>query len=296
MKNFIKILFINIFLICTIILTVEIICICKTYKVQNWENFKFKTHIQNIIKSYTDHKYFQEYEFRSATIGDNNKKPIAIMGCSYVYGLGLQDNETISYTLSKITNRTTYNLGVMATSPREILYILRNDTLRKKLFNNQNNFEYIIYPYISDHRYRLYTDIKPYTYSPYFKETKNGLKFYEKNKIIGNSYIYKKFLHLKYANINDTEAFRLFCVYMKEINKEVKKHFPNTKFVILVYEDYLNENWNSLKEYGIVIIKVKDMLDIDVKSPEYTISPTDVHPNKKVWEIIVPGLAKELEL
>ena len=296
MKKFFKIFFINIIFIFAIILSAEIICICITFKIQNWENFKFKEHITRIIKSYTNHKYFEEYDFRPVAIGKNNKKPIVIVGCSYAYGLRLDENETISAVLSDKTDRTVYNLGGIATSVREILYIFRNDNLRNKLLNNQDNFEYVIYPYISNHRYRLYTDIKPYTYSPYFKETKNGLEYYEKNKLIANSYIYKKFLDWKYSEIYYTEAFRLMCVYLKEINKEIKKHYPNTKFVVLVYEDYLNEKWNILEKEGIIIVKVKDIANIDVKSPEYTISPKDFHPNAKAWQVIVPKLVEELNL
>ncbi len=296
MKKFFKILSINIFLILVIILLAEITCICLTYKIQNWENFNFGNHIEKIINSYINHKYFEEYDFRPVSYGKIFKKPIIIVGCSYAYGLGLNENETISSLISNKTNRTVYNLGVKATSTREILYILRNNDLRNKLLDNQNNFEYVIYPYISNHRYRLYTDIKPYTYSPYFKETENGLEYYEKNKLIANSYIYKKFLDWKYSEINNKEAFRLMCVYLKEINKEIKKHYPDTKFVVLIYEDYLNENWNILDKEGIIIVKVKDIAKIDVKSPEYTLSPNDFHPNAKAWQVIVPKLIEELKL
>lgn len=296
MNKFFRILFINIFIICILIFTTEFICIYLYGKVVNNDVFHFKTHILRAIKSYTNNSYFQESDFRKSTIKMSDKKPIAIMGCSYAYGLGLKEEETLSTILSNLTNRSVYNLGVIATSPREILYILRNNELRTKLLNNETNLEYIIYPYISHHKFRLYTDIKPFTYSPYFKQTENGLEYYENNNFWVKTYTYKKFLDLKSNQINEEEAFQLICLYLKEINEEIKKHFPSAKFVILIYEDYLNKNWGSLEEEDIIIVKVKDLLDIDVKSLQYTISPTDVHPNAKAWQIITPELVKKLNL
>ena len=56
------------------------------------------------------------------------------------------------------------------------------------------------------------------------------------------------------------------------------------------------EELEKLEKEGIIIVKVKDIANIDVKSPEYTISPKDFHPNAKAWQVIVPVLAKELNL
>ena len=218
------------------------------------------------------------------------------MGCSYAYGLWLDDTETLASTISEKTDRSVYNLGVIGTSPREMLYILRDKKLRNNQLNNQKDFKYIIYPYISHHLFRLYIDTKSYTCSPYYKQTKDGLEFYRKNPQICNLYTYKKLLELKYSQINNKESFKLFCLYMKEINKEIKENFNNTKFVILVYEDYIGQNWQLLEKEGVIIIKVKDLIKTEIIQPQYTISETDIHPNAKAWETIVPELIKELNL
>ncbi len=50
---------------------------------------------------------FKVYNFES-----KDNKSILVFGCSMIYGMGLKkDSETFSYKLSKILNKTVYNLG-----------------------------------------------------------------------------------------------------------------------------------------------------------------------------------------
>ena len=296
MKKIIKILIVNLLAVVIFFIAAEFFCIYLLYKGSNEEEYGLKTHINQIIKSYMSNSYFGEGTFRGVSKGNTNKKSLAVIGCSYAYGSYLQDDETLSFLLRKETDRTTYNLGVVGGSPREMLYILRDTELREELTNSDKDIEFFIYPFISHHLIRLYTDIRMYASTPYFKQTKSGLIYYKKNKFLVNSYLYKKILEIIYSKRDDIQAFNLFSIYMKEINKEIKKHFNNAKFVILVYEDYHNYDWSGFEKEGIIVLKVSDIAKIDVTSPEYTYSQTDAHPNAKAWAVIVPQLAKKLNL
>ncbi len=299
-KKYLKILLINIIIILFIVISVEFIFIYSTYKAQNWGNTLFRYHLYRQIKSYVTFQYFDtQKDFRPSSYPDtpSNKPPLAVIGCSFVYGYKLNENETISAQLSKYTGRTVYNLGIVGASPREILYMMENDNIRNKLIKEAP--EYIIYPYISHHLARLYTDIRFYKPCPYYKLKNSKLEYYHKNSLIINSQIYRKILELKYKNITDDEAFGLFCIYMKQINEEIKKHYPNTKFVILIYEDNVpdtHHNWNLLKDYGIIVLNASEIAGENIYTTPYFIAPNDTHPNAKAWETIVPALSKELNL
>lgn len=301
MNRFLKILFVNIFIIIGIILAAEIYCIVLTYRSLHWDNFKFYMHVENIINSYISPSFFKDYDFRGNIYPKNptNKAPVAMVGCSYTYGLGLDDDDVPAAMIATKTGRTVYNAGVNGGSPREILYILRNDNLRSKLFDDRTDIEYVIYTYISHHLYRLYKDTRPYTYSPYFKVKNSELEYYKPNFFIANSYLYRKYTDLKYTEENLSTingSHDLFFIYMKEINKEIKKHFPKAKFVIIVYDDLTQNDWEKIENEGIKVIKVSDLSDKDFKSIEYRQSITNYHPKAIVWEILIPKIIDILNL
>lgn len=301
MNKFLKIVLVNIFIIIGIVLAAEFYCIVVTYKSLHWDNFKFHMHVENIINSYISPSFFKDYDFRGNIYPEKptNKAPIAMVGCSYTYGLGLDDNDVPAAMISKETGRIVYNAGVNGGSPREILYILRNDDLRSKLFDNRTDIEYVIYTYISHHLYRLYKDIRPYTYSPYFRVKNSELEYYKPNFLIAKSYLYRKYTDLKYteedlSTINGSHD--LFFIYMKEINKEIKKHFPNAKFVIIVYDDLTQNDWDKIEKEGIKVIKVSNLSDKDFKSIEYRQSANNYHPKAIVWRILIPKIVGILNL
>ena len=60
--------------------------------------------------------------FRSKEFEDINwKESILLFGCSCVYGVGVSDDETLSYYLSKLLNRDVINLGVPGGSNIQII-------------------------------------------------------------------------------------------------------------------------------------------------------------------------------
>ena len=141
-----KIILINIFLSIAFLLMLEAFCVYKEYKTVESSDYKLGTHLKYLFKSYKNFSYINTSEIRPISYPEHidGKSPLAIMGCSFAYGLGLSKNETLADQLAKKTNRIVYNLGVTGSSPREMLYILRNDKLRNELFGNRNDFEYII--------------------------------------------------------------------------------------------------------------------------------------------------------
>lgn len=237
--------------------------------------------------------------FRPPSIIKNAKRPIILFGCSFVYGDSLKDNETFSAQLSKYTNRSVYNYGVSSGSPKETLYILRY----YKELQNIKNPEYIIFTYVTDHKRRLYmyswTDCE--LDMPRFKKINNSLVYDSKKRNIlyesRFAILLSEYIAEKKSLLPETND--LLNLYFTEIQKEIKRLYPNTKFAILVYFEDGTENWNYLLKQGIDVINVQSLIDKDIKdihSVEYIIAPDDIHPNAKAWQVIIPPLVKNLHL
>ena len=326
MYNKFKIIIVNALIIFLMILLVEFFLFTKEYlrledetKKQNIsqnhtiQDFSLYNYIKVLYATYlsitkSNIEITKDF-FRpiSSYSQDKNKEklPIILLGCSYTYGEALSEKETFAYILSKYSKREIYNLGLGDRSPRTMLYIMREnfEYIKEELLNNNLCFEYIIYTYIPDHKRRLYVNIVqndiPY-YKIIQKHDKEYLQFVNYN-FLTKTYIYKNIMELiyKYKNKHNQKGiFDTFIIYMKEINKEIQSKINCKKkkpqFIILVYEEDGTENWNTLKQDNIIIVKMKEDLNIDIDKKEYKL--LDNHPNSKAWQVIVPALVKELNL
>ena len=247
-------------------------------------------------KEYTPYE-----EFRPSVGVEYNKPAVLLLGCSYTYGNSLLLNETFQYKLSHKTERPVYNFGLDAASVKEMLYILRNDELRNKLLNNNNNIEYVIFTYITDHVPRLYAPVYRQP-SPVFIPIENfsKLEFKKKQSLFYRSY-FNFFIsrHFAFKKEKYENSFDLIHLYLKEIKREVDKHFisngKSPKFVVLIYNDYYNYPWKMLEKDDITVLSAKKITKTNLDNLVYRL-PKDHHPNEKAWEIIVPALVKELNM
>ena len=81
-------------------------------------------------------------------------------------------------------------------------------------------------------------------------------------------------------------------LYFQEIRKEVYKNYPNSKFVILVYDytgidNEINNNELGFNTNADKVIVLNNIVDIYLTSLDYKIE-NQFHPNAKAWEYIVP--------
>lgn len=316
MKKVLKILFINISLLIFIFVIAELsFCIIGINQALNFErmtmlanNQEFKPTLkrklnalsETISKNYIKDFQIEDHMFRCVNPSFYNnqenklkKNPIILLGCSYTHGFVLNPDETFNAVLQEKTNRLVYNFGLCGGGAKEMLYTLQNNKIIKDI-----KPDYVIYTYIPHHKNRLYSSITEFAFG--YKPINNfqNLKFQKENKIIHNSIIRKKLVDslVEKRIISDQKAQKLFALYMKQMNEEIKKLYgDNTKFVLFVYDNSHNENWEDLENIGIKIIIVENLIKIDLKDNQYRI-PNDDHPNKKAWELVVPALVKELNL
>ncbi len=292
LKKIVKIIFYNTLLLIIGFIILEILSTNYNEKIcMRFDGHKY-------FSKTPEFKYFSLFEFRKPSLifslPPSNKHDIVVAGCSFTYGDSLNDDETFSSVLSKFTNRNVYNIGISGGSPREILYILRNKNILNKLVDNPNNVEYFIYVFIGDHTNRLYYCNRPS--APFFLPIKNytQLKYLEIPTMLTCSNLENYInLFLTYNRFYKNQN-KLYELYIKEIKKEIENKFPGTKFIILTYEPMEEDIKCHLTDDGIKIIDVQTF-DKKLNTLEYKI-PNDVHPNAKAWQVIVPALAKELNL
>lgn len=249
--------------------------------------------------------------------GENYKKnPIIILGCSYAYGHGLQREETFPYLLSNLTKRPVYNFGTCGSEALSSLAFFYNETKEEPI----KNPDYVIYIYMSDHINRYmnintiywnYNLIFGSNYNKYQKKIsdipliKLILSYWELNKILNfNNEDYKQYFH-------NSE------IYLKKvilsINKEIKTLYPNTKMIIILYNDkvarlysplktkfdsemlYYSDIWDELsKETDITIVRTKDITGfLFDKNYKIKADIADWHPNAKAWKVFTPKFAEK---
>ena len=293
--NLLKILFFNFVVFLFFLFILEFIVYASYIKINRADIHT--SIIKGFLSVYSDgsiEKKIKDKHFRDVVYGDKKRRPVVLFGCSFTFGDQLKPEETFSYQLSKYTNTTVYNYGVSGGSPKETLYLLRyyND------INNISNPQYVIYTYIDDHINRInrFGWVESNQELPVFTEKPNKTLKYVNKK----NYIYKLrtflYFNLIFAESRHWESRDLLNIYFKEIQNEINKKFPKSKFIILVYIESGMENWDDLKQNNIEIIHLSDLVNINTSDVQYCISEYDSHPNAKAWKVIVPALAKKLNL
>lgn len=243
------------------------------------------------------------YKIRPKITGKSSKRPILLFGCSFTYGVELNENQTLSYKLYKLTDRTVYNRGIPGTGSQHILYQLR----QKDFYNKVPDAEIIIYTLIQDHFNRLYK----YLFAP--SSNSINLRYEFKNGKLQE--VQPRFLpfyslfsvqrvqdYIKMQRTKQTEeTFKLFLQIMTESKKLTDKNYPNSKFVILLYECgngeiILSEKQiKTLENNGFIVIDVKKLTGHELVGSKYT-TQDKIHPSEKAWDEITPQLVKALKL
>ena len=322
MKNAKKIILINILLISAIFITAELISkhieqkeLVKTYLQQdkNIDISKIKLKYQPIHK-FDYNKMIMSRVKNRVYKGKSGKRPIITIGCSYTYGVGLDENQTFAYKLNKYTDRTTYNRGINSSGPQLVYRQLSDINFKKQI----PDAEYIIYTFLSyDHIKRLFL------YSLLCTKTSENItpRYYikndrltEVNPVWYNMLFFslgRKIITLKIKPEVENEFnsdYPLFFKTMEECVKISRTKYPDSKFVLLEMTHprsgeetnhntcFTKEQIMKLKNLGIIYINAEELVGHDFNdTTKYRIKDKD-HPNEAVWDEIVPKLSRKLNL
>lgn len=259
-----------------------------------------------------DHDKFKSLRYHIN--GKNNQKSIIVFGCSFAEGAFLEDNETFEYQLAKATGRTVYNRGISGFGLAQMLWQTKSELFYEDIDEEP---EYVIYIYISDHLRRIYEHKYGHinVFLGYKKQNDQMVEDIPLTLQLNRFHIVKNFMKNKvfpqYLSFeNSDENFDLIKNHFIESKKELQKRYPNIKFIIIkhpfgtkgicpqdeyeLWSTYSTNRWKELEDEGFIIHDLGKFYDIDFESDEYTVP--DGHPNAKAWNVVVKKLVKDLNL
>lgn len=317
-KNILKIIFVNLIVFLLLLLTLEWVMYLFPNKtdadyIKRYNEYAKQNNLPKLKLGYYPCVEFDYNKakrvFRPVEIGrlKDIKRPVLFFGCSFTHGSMLDNNQTLSYKISKLTGRTTYNRGFPGAGPQLMLLQLQDPHFYKEVPDAQ----YIIYTFIWDHILRLYSYnncISPtpegnYEINPRY-ELKNG-----KLQKVKPAYLffYRSFLikkiqyYIKQEKALDRKQyFALFLAILKESQKLAKTHYKNVKFVILLYKDsggaiFDESQIKAIEKEGFIVIDAEKLVGHELMSSKYRVADKE-HPSEQAWNEIAPKLIKELNL
>ncbi|MCR5261725.1 MAG: hypothetical protein K6C94_07800 [Candidatus Gastranaerophilales bacterium] len=316
-----KIICINLIVIFVVLCVIEILCF-QTYKriytplfEAQLKNFKNREEIRKLLEiRYHKAKKFV-YEERIANClpkvyKGNKKGGIVTIGCSYTEGAGLEENQSFAYKLNQLTGKTTYNRGISATGTQYVYRQLADKNFKKEI----PEVDYVIYTFIYDHFYRLFRDYVTYGNSNlhinYYLNDKNELRegkhpfwflytFYT-TRLISE---YKE--QRSYDEFD--EKYAVFLKLIEESIKEMKKNYPNAKFILLEVpqgsmclsdyqagtEELTKEQIKDIEDLGAIYVNAEKLVGHQLRDTEKYRMPDKDHPSERVWDEIAPALVKK---
>lgn len=314
-----KKIFFNIFLIIFTIFIVDISFFYYTYiKLQpNISSVKEYINVRKDIPSYFIklNKYSDSYrkkyinDFRPImNINSPESKSILIFGCSFAYGYTIDNKETISYIMSKYSDRTIYNRALMGNGIQHIIYQFKED---KRFFEQIKPPKYIFYVlmHYGGHFQRLYFTSFPNTLNKdyYFTYKIKDNKLYERKPLFNLYYqlaiirhIYNKLVIKKVQLLQYKNSHYLFddvVFYFKTANDIIKEYWGNdTKLIILGFPGNNIEVWkDKIEQYGIDYIDIQDIIGHDIMNvkSDYWAPDIDPHPTGALWNDLLPKLKEK---
>lgn len=242
-----------------------------------------------------------ERRYRPVENPNSDKKSIIIFGCSYAYGDNLEDNETFSYQLGRITGQPVYNRAFSGRSPQYMLYQVLNPHFYDYI---KTEPEFIIYVYYYDQLIRLFAPCHYFNSGGVYSEP---VMFMRKR---GDEYMPDRFpsitsaspliikmkrefyQRLLYLPSNYFKSADILYDYFETARNAIRKKYPNTKFVIVSYvpDIFMEIAERKLKKDGFYFFHVDRTL---IKTREFCF--LDEHPSPHAWEYYTPKIVDFLD-
>lgn len=244
---------------------------------------------------------FDEYGRRYAEIKnpEQRKKFLILYGCSYTYGEGLNDNQTLNYFLSKkLPDFYPYNYGIGGSGTNSMLALIQENGFHQQISQKEGFF---IYVYIDSHIDRaagLLPSLRWNKDTPNFDLdganhlVRNGtlasahpirLTFYN---FIDQILVFLGRRKIIFPNIGTKET-EYTCQLIEESKNEFLKQYPTSQFFTYIHP---HSGMNAgvelcLKRKNIPILYSKPL-------PSDTFILGDGHPNEKANDLITDELTE----
>jgi hypothetical protein len=247
---------------------------------------------------------------------------LIISGCSFTFGSGVKDEESIAYLLDELQSEyRTYNLGSMGGSPAEQLFLLQNFNLHPVIENTEGIYIYNLYhaqfERISIFWNYLYWASKGTPYYAWKKES-HQLTFKSfLNELISFKLInFLKLIKLDYpflrimANVDllkSEDMIPLMIDYLKAIKFEYLRQYPKGRFILTrpIFETWVPSVLKGKEKDFLNLLKTNniEVWDFNTKAAfllnqlpyEEWIIKNDGHPNGLQYKVQADFILKKLK-
>lgn len=235
---------------------------------------------------------------------DQRKKFILFFGCSYTFGWGVNDDETLPYFVQELApDYHAYNYGVNGYGTQQVLAKLETNTVRSEVTENKGIF---IYTFIDDHVNRVAGTMRFHLnrggVTPYYGLEDDQLVRYGNfvsgrpvtaifYYLVGNSQV-AKYFNFNYPTINTTH-YVLTARIIKESCNLFAAQFGSDDCYVLLYpgngqtiKPYLEANHIKVLDYSRLFERVEDKSALSI--------PHDGHPTGWAYRLLAEQLTKDL--
>ncbi len=241
-----------------------------------------------------------------------NRAPIVIFGCSFAYGHYLNYNQTFSYKLAHLLNRTVYNRAFFDEGFEFMYYQVVDKINSPFFFSDVPPSDEVIYIYLPDHFRRSFLFVldicntwrrlhysyknKTFYLDNYNNKFFNLLKSFYITKLLNHLYVEKYLLSDK--NIDKvTDIILQYFIYTRKILQEHWK--KDIRFTVIFYtvgdDKYAMIFKKKLEENNFTVIETNELTDENLVSKEY-LDIDNGHPTEKAWDLLTPLIIKKLDL
>lgn len=235
----------------------------------------------------------------------------AFLGCSYTWGEGVNDNETLPYYFAQAEpNYHAYNMGFSGYGPNSL--VVRLEAAGPDIGVREPT-GIGIYIFMPDHLVRVLGTMNFVTngwgqLDPYFTEGKGGHLERRGSFESGRPYLFRfwqflskrefiKFFHLDFPRIDSDYSLGFFTKVLMRLRADFRARFPRSEFVVVLWPDpngitedllipYLEKSEIRYLDYS------KFRLDRLIEGQPYL---PDGHPSKFTYGVIGRQIADDLK-
>ncbi|MBL4585851.1 MAG: hypothetical protein JKX84_02145 [Flavobacteriales bacterium] len=219
---------------------------------------------------------------------------IMVTGCSFAFGYGLNQYQTLSYYLDSLSGKRGYDYGVSGHGTQQTLALLQSRNLSTEIAETNG---VLIYLFIDDHIARLIGSrrlIKLWARNyPYYYlddgELKRDGSFWTGRQLL--SRFYRAISESAFIDLFDIDLpwyvseshLALYGAVLGEAKKEFKNQYPKGEFLVVIEPNSkLGARVSAvLTENSIDFLNLSELLDKE--ESKYKIHWTEAHPNENYY-------------
>ncbi len=221
--------------------------------------------------------------FRYTKCDYKSKEAYVFLGCSFVFGAGVNDNETLPYFFSEETSfkSNVLNCGCISKASSTSINILQNDTIGE--FLKDVEIKHFFYSFVGDHIERNFRIETSTCCMDNYKFINNRFSripqpFGTIKVAFARSYIFRK-VFLRQIDKHNRRFYENYMIEsLKEMEKIIKEKYKS-KLTILVWKYFLEKDLiKKIKQTNLDVIFIDQSLNSEESG--YSI-PFDGHPTAK---------------